>query len=93
MRLNDLPADGVKLSRALVSRVLEDGLTEQIVKCLVGVAHAANLQVTAVGVESGELWEHLGDLGCDLIQGHYLAPSLSAEIVTNMMLGVAFVAG
>jgi len=93
MRLNDLPADGVKLSRGLVSRVFEDPISEQVVTCLIHVAHAAKLTVTAEGVESGELWEHLGDLGCDLIQGHRLAPALSAEKVTNMMLGVTFAPG
>jgi EAL domain-containing protein (putative c-di-GMP-specific phosphodiesterase class I) len=92
MRMHDLPADSVKLSRALVSRVLEDPITEQVVSSLVNVAHAAHLRVTAEGVENGELWEHLGDLGCDRIQGHRLAPALSAETVTNMMLGVTLAA-
>lgn len=92
MRLHELPADGVKLSRELVSRVLEDKLTEQVVTSLVDVAHAAGLTVTAEGVESGELWEHLGELGCDLIQGHRLAPALTADKVTNTLLGVTFAA-
>jgi EAL domain-containing protein (putative c-di-GMP-specific phosphodiesterase class I) len=93
MRLHDLPADSVKLSRALVSRVLEDALTEQIVTGLIGVAHAANLRVTAEGIETSELWEHLGDLNCDRIQGHRLAPALNAATVTNMMLGVTLPVG
>jgi EAL domain-containing protein (putative c-di-GMP-specific phosphodiesterase class I) len=93
MRLHDLPADSVKLSRALVSRVLEDTIVEQVVTALINVAHAAHMRVTAEGIENGELWEHLGDLGCDRIQGHRLAPALSADIVTNMMLGVTLAVG
>jgi EAL domain-containing protein (putative c-di-GMP-specific phosphodiesterase class I) len=93
MRLHDLPADSVKLSRALVSRVLEDKIVEQVVTALINVAHSAQLRVTAEGIENGELWEHLGDLGCDRIQGHRLAPALSADIVTNMMLGVTLAVG
>ena len=92
-RLHHLPADGVKISRALVSRALDDALTERVVGALIDVAHAAGLKVTAEGVENGELWEHLTDLGCDFIQGHQLAPALSAEKVTNMMLGVTFAPG
>jgi EAL domain-containing protein (putative c-di-GMP-specific phosphodiesterase class I) len=93
VRVRDLPADRVKLNRSLVSRVLDDKLTERVVTALIEVAHAASLKVSAEGVENGELWEHLTDLGCDFIQGHQLAPALNAETVTNMMLGVTFAPG
>jgi EAL domain-containing protein (putative c-di-GMP-specific phosphodiesterase class I) len=93
VRLRDLPADRVKINRSLVSRVPDDKLTERVVTSLIEVAHAASLKVSAEGVENGELWEHLSDLGCDFIQGHHLAPALNAETVTNMMLGVTFAPG
>ena len=73
MRLHDLPADGVKINGTLVSGMFEDAITEQVVTGLIQIGHAAGLTVTAQGVDNGELWEHLDDLGCDLIQGQQLA--------------------
>jgi diguanylate cyclase (GGDEF)-like protein/PAS domain S-box-containing protein len=91
--LKDLPVDELKVDRSFVThmRTQEKGLT--IVRSTIDLAHNLGLRVVAEGVEDEETWYDLGVLGCDTIQGYYLARPLSAVDLTAWLAVRAATAG
>ena len=82
--LRNLPLDQVKIDRSFVNNILENKSDTAIVKSILLLAEALNLNVVAEGVETKEHYEFLIELGCKLFQGYYLAkPSKIENINTN----------
>jgi CheY-like chemotaxis protein len=77
-RLVDLPIDGLKIDRRFVGSMTRDHRSESIVRAIVALAHDLGLEVVAEGVEDRETWELLGALGCDTVQGFYVAVPMAA---------------
>ena len=50
----------------------------QIVASTIDMAHHLGLSVVAEGVENMEIVNHLHAMGCDLLQGYFLARPMSA---------------
>ena len=48
------------------------------------LAHGLGMVAVAEGVEDTETWRHLGELGCDRIQGYRLSPPIPAEAVAHL---------
>ncbi len=78
--LHVLPVDCIKIDRSFVSRQLEDSRIDALVKAMVDMAHALELEVVAEGVETAEQADRLSELGCDLLQGfHFARPAEPRE--------------
>jgi diguanylate cyclase len=77
-----LPVDEVKLDKAFVMGMTVDADDEAIVSSTIELAHNLGLRIVAEGVEDRETWEALAALGCELAQGHYVAPPMPAEQAT-----------
>ncbi len=75
--LHHLPVHFVKIDRSFV-QALQPGLNT-IVAAIVNVAHTLGMRVIAEGVETAEQRDILIELGCDEMQGHLLAPAISAD--------------
>jgi diguanylate cyclase (GGDEF)-like protein len=80
--LKRLPVDEVKLDKAFVMGMTVDADDEAIVSSTIELAHNLGLRIVAEGVEDHETWEALAALGCELAQGHYVAPPMPAEQAT-----------
>jgi diguanylate cyclase (GGDEF)-like protein len=65
--LRRLPVNTLKIDRSLVGEAHKDG--RSIIAGIVGLAHALELKVTAVGVESEAQKAVLAACGCDYLQG------------------------
>jgi diguanylate cyclase (GGDEF)-like protein/PAS domain S-box-containing protein len=74
--LKRFPVDYVKIDRSFVERLGEDADDTMIVEAMIKLAHALRLEVLAEGVETAAQLTHLKALGCDLVQGYYIAPPL-----------------
>ena len=81
--LSDLPISGIKLDRAFVSPLPEEGPQAHIASAMVGLAKQLNLETTAEGVEDARCMEKIQQLGCDRVQGYYFARPLSLEDLLN----------
>ena len=81
--LHHLPVHFVKIDRSFV-QALQPG-RNTIVAAIVNVAHTLGMRVIAEGVEKAEQREILVELGCDEMQGHLLAPAMSAEDFHNWL--------
>lgn len=90
-RILDLPVDGLKIDRGIAAAVLADPRAAAMVAATVGMAHALGLTVTAEGVETVEVRDHLLAAGCDLAQGWLYAAATSGDQVPDMLrrLGTA----
>jgi diguanylate cyclase (GGDEF)-like protein/PAS domain S-box-containing protein len=75
--LRQLPVGKLKIDRTLVAEVHRDG--RPIVAGIVGLAHALELKVTAVGVETEAQREALKACGCDYLQGYLTGKPADAE--------------
>jgi diguanylate cyclase len=77
--LKRLPADELKIDRAFVQHLATDRGDQAIVQATVTMAHSLGMRVVAEGVEDQAAWNLLATLGCDTVQGYYLARPLSAQ--------------
>ena len=82
--LKKLPIDQVKIDKSFIKNILNDKSDIAIIKSVILLAEALNLQVIAEGVETKEHYEFLKGLGCNLFQGYYFAkPQRIKDIETN----------
>lgn len=67
--LNDLPAEILKLDRALITPMTHDDNAATLVEKTIEMAHALDMTVVAEGVETAEELDALRRIYCDRIQG------------------------
>jgi diguanylate cyclase (GGDEF)-like protein len=79
--LKRLPVDELKIDKSFVLHMGSDENDAAIVRSTIGLAHDLGLTVVAEGVEDEAVWDLLGALGCDLVQGYYISrPQPAAEL-------------
>ncbi len=76
--LSHLPIDAVKLDRALVDNVQGNSTARAVVEGTLIVAKSLGWSVIAKGVETAAQQDALVGLGCDGIQGFYVAHPMTA---------------
>lgn len=84
-RVLDLPVDGLKIDRGIAAAVLADPRAAVVVAATVSMARTLGLTVTAEGVESVEVRDHLRAAGCDLAQGWLYSPAVPAADVAGLL--------
>ncbi|ABG04122.1 diguanylate cyclase/phosphodiesterase [Rubrobacter xylanophilus DSM 9941] len=77
----------LKLDGAFVREFLDDPENPTILPGLIDFAHAVGLRVIAEGVETRGQLERLRELGCEFVQGYYVAPPLGAAEATDLLTG------
>lgn len=83
--LRDLPIDEVKLDRHFIAPITVDPRAAAVVRAVVDLAHALGLTTVGEGVENAETAARLRDYGCDVAQGFYYSPPVSAAELLAMM--------
>jgi EAL domain-containing protein (putative c-di-GMP-specific phosphodiesterase class I) len=68
-----LPVDVLKIDQSFVEDLGKDPRDTTIVEAMISLSHSLGLEAAGEGVENAEQLEHLRRMGCDLVQGHYLA--------------------
>jgi EAL domain-containing protein (putative c-di-GMP-specific phosphodiesterase class I) len=86
-RLRDLPVDIIKIDQAFTARLGTGSEHRHIVQAIVSLAHALRLQVVAEGVETVTQLAELQLVGCDMVQGHLLAPAVAPAELLAWLLG------
>jgi EAL domain-containing protein (putative c-di-GMP-specific phosphodiesterase class I) len=76
-------ADVLKLDGGIARMLGGSGDDDPIVRAIIQLAHALDMQVVAEWVTSAEQLRRLKLLGCDLVQGHLLGEPTSAELFGN----------
>jgi diguanylate cyclase (GGDEF)-like protein/PAS domain S-box-containing protein len=86
--LNRLPISTVKIDRSFVQRLCENQSSSfAIVEAIIAMGHSLNMQVIAEGVEDKNQMKALQRLGCDAIQGYFLARPLPEQEIEAILRG------
>lgn len=81
--LRRLPAHMIKIDQVFVRDMLDDEDDLSIVEGVIGLAKAFKKDVIAEGVETVAHGVKLLSLGCELAQGHGIARSMEAKLVSD----------
>jgi diguanylate cyclase len=87
--LRKLPIDEVKVDQDLIGHVLTDPRADAIVRAVIDLAHALNVATVAEGVENAEIAAWLRDCGCEVAQGIYYSPPITASAMMKLMASPA----
>ncbi|HHO59331.1 MAG TPA: EAL domain-containing protein [Thiotrichales bacterium] len=84
-RLRRLPVSELKIDQSFIREMAENKDDEVIVHSTIELSHNLGLNVVAEGVETREAYELLQKLGCDTVQGFYMAKPVSAAQFTRIL--------
>jgi EAL domain-containing protein (putative c-di-GMP-specific phosphodiesterase class I)/ActR/RegA family two-component response regulator len=87
--LHRLPFTELKVDRTFVASCATSKESRAIVRLVVELAHALDLQAVAEGVESADVMRLLRELNCDAAQGTFVALPLEADRIPAMVSGHA----
>lgn len=83
--LRELAIDEVKLDRHFIAPILVDPRAAAVVRGVVDLAHVLGVTTVAEGVENAETASCLREFGCEVAQGYYYSPPVSAAAMMNML--------
>ena len=83
--LKRFPIDVLKIDRSFVRDITVDDDDAAIVRTILAMAQALNLQVIAEGVESEKQLKLLAALGCSEGQGYYYARPMPGEALVEFL--------
>jgi diguanylate cyclase len=83
--LRKLPIDEVKVDYDLIGHVLTDPRAEAIVRAVIELAHSLNVTTVAEGVETADIASWLRDCGCEVAQGIYYSPPITAAAMMDLI--------
>lgn len=78
-QLRLMPFNELKIDCSFVFNMFKDADSSSIVKSSLQIARDLNLLTVAEGVETREHWDALARLGCDVVQGYFVARPFPAE--------------
>jgi diguanylate cyclase (GGDEF)-like protein/PAS domain S-box-containing protein len=81
--LQQLSADTLKIDRSFVEHISRSYRDQQIVAAVIAMAHALGMTVIGEGIENSRQLSTLRLLSCDLGQGYFLAPPLTATALAR----------
>jgi diguanylate cyclase (GGDEF)-like protein len=83
--LRDLPIDILKVDRSFVNPLGSDRQALALLRAIVGIADALDLDVVVEGAETAAEIELLDQLGCHIVQGFYYGrPTSAAELSSRL---------
>lgn len=83
--LKKMPFTELKIDRAFVHGAHSDGKARAILESSVYLAKQLEITTVAEGVETQEDWDLVKELGCDLVQGYYIARPMDVENYENWL--------
>jgi diguanylate cyclase (GGDEF)-like protein/PAS domain S-box-containing protein len=83
--LKHFPVDRIKIDRSFVTDVHNNQSDSAIIEAIVSMAQSLSLRVVAEGVENSDQLHSLSKLGCDEVQGFYLAMPMHAESLAEKL--------
>ena len=83
--LQRFPFDKIKIDRAFIRTIADEGASSAIVQSVVNIAAASNMTTTAEGVEQEWQRDMLRELGCTEMQGFLFSPAIAAGDIRRML--------
>jgi EAL domain-containing protein (putative c-di-GMP-specific phosphodiesterase class I)/FixJ family two-component response regulator len=79
VQLVRLPFSEIKVDKSFVLSATQSQESKAVVKSIIDLGHSLGLQVVAEGVEDEKTLGFLESLGCDFVQGYYIARPMLPE--------------
>ena len=76
--LAQLPVQTIKIDQTFVAQLSDPDATNKVVEAIIALGKAMDLEVVAEGVETDQQYAAVRRLGCDLVQGYFIARPMSA---------------
>ena len=83
--LKRLPVDTLKMDQAFVTGIGQNPADTAIIRAIVNLGRALDLQIIAEGVETADQLAELRTLGCDFAQGYFFAPPQTGEQTSALL--------
>jgi len=83
--LSRLPSTALKIDRSFVAGAAASRADEEIVRCIVGLAHRLGKKVIAEGVETSLHRGMLCELGCEWAQGDLFSSPVKGEEIPSLV--------
>ena len=77
--LAQLPVKTLKIDRSFISKLSESPTNGRVVQAIIALGRAMGLEVVAEGVETAKEYKIVRTLGCDLVQGYFIARPMPAD--------------
>ncbi|MCK5516029.1 MAG: EAL domain-containing protein [Desulfobulbaceae bacterium] len=87
MYLKNFPVNSIKIDRFFVKNIVQNQQDAAIVRAIVGMAQGLNMTVIAEGIETGEQYTMLREMGCNVAQGHLFSPAIPADNFAQLIQG------
>lgn len=81
--LKQIPATEIKIDKRFIGTVAVDRKDRHIVKTVIDLAHAFDMQVVAEGVDSEDSLRTVRALGCEIAQGYFIARPMRSDLVRD----------
>ena len=85
--------DHLKIDGSFIRKFVEDADDSAIITGLIDFAHAVRLRVIAEGVETAVQLKRLREMGCEFVQGNYMAKPLAPAEASELLAGKALFPG
>ena len=76
--LAQLPVQTLKIDQAFVAQLSNPDANTKVVEAIIALGKAMDLEIVAEGVETDQQYAVVRRLGCDLVQGFFIARPMSA---------------
>jgi EAL domain-containing protein (putative c-di-GMP-specific phosphodiesterase class I) len=83
--LRKLPVDGIKIDRSFIMYMDQDPDALAVVKSIIAVAQALDLNVTAEGVENAAQRKIMQELNCNYLQGYFYSKPLNTTDLASFI--------
>jgi len=83
--LREFEVDRVKIDRTFVDKIDMRAGGSAIIRAIIDLAHSTGLQATAEGVETEEQRSFLEAVGCDELQGFFMARPMTADQIARLL--------
>ena len=83
--LQELPLDTLKIDRSFIHRLDGSAANLSTVRAIIGLAQQLGLKTVAEGVETEEGLSQLREIGCELVQGFFLARPLKPPAACSLL--------
>jgi diguanylate cyclase (GGDEF)-like protein len=84
--LQELPLDTLKIDRSFIRRLDGSATNLSTVRAIIGLAQQLGLKTVAEGVETEQNLSQLREIGCDLMQGFFLASPLEPKAAGSLFM-------
>ena len=83
--LRSVPCQEIKIDRRFVAGLVENSSDMMLVESTIELAHGLGRRVIAEGIEDPETLTLLRAIGCDIVQGYYLAKPMRLEALETLL--------